>query len=294
MRAKRKGRAPAVDPTADRGPKLVSSGPAPLRHPSGHCLPLLPSGPGGVHRPSPRRTVPSTPLGRDPADGAEPRTGIQPRCSGLRVQGTASSPSSTTTKIVAAGPCRQQPATHEPSEGLAAGEARLQLVPPGNCWLAQAPAEVDLAPFPQAGEVHQALVDVLDLHPEGMDGRDLLVELGQARLQLAAQLPQLIAAAHMAVAPHPLLVALGEAALQLAQLLSARAQRLEHLSEARQQRERLLEGEVPLGHRYRSLRCCHAPWCCARARRRTAWWRFAARWSPPTRREPSPARSREL
>ena len=59
----------AVHPLSTRkpvgGPWLASSGPATLRHPSGHCLPLLPSGPGGVHRPSPRRTSPSTPLGQN-------------------------------------------------------------------------------------------------------------------------------------------------------------------------------------------------------------------------------------
>jgi hypothetical protein len=32
--------------------------------PRGGCLPLLPPGPGGVHRPLPRRTQSSTPLGR--------------------------------------------------------------------------------------------------------------------------------------------------------------------------------------------------------------------------------------
>jgi hypothetical protein len=32
--------------------------------PRGDCLPLLPPGPGGVHRPLPRRTQSSTPLGR--------------------------------------------------------------------------------------------------------------------------------------------------------------------------------------------------------------------------------------
>ena len=69
--------------------------------PKSDCLPLLPSGPGGVRRLLLRRTQPSMPLGDHRLDTAAPRRGIQPRCSGLRVapkggRGTASSPSSTT------------------------------------------------------------------------------------------------------------------------------------------------------------------------------------------------------
>src|SRR5581483_12375729 len=56
----KKGRAPVVDSLGLTGPWLVGSGPATLRHPSGHRLPLLPLGPSGVHGPSPRRTCPST------------------------------------------------------------------------------------------------------------------------------------------------------------------------------------------------------------------------------------------
>ncbi len=36
--------------------------------PRGGCLPLLPSGPAGIRRPLPRRTQPSTPLGRGSPD----------------------------------------------------------------------------------------------------------------------------------------------------------------------------------------------------------------------------------
>jgi hypothetical protein len=63
--------------------------------PEGGRLPLLPSGPDGVHGPSLRGTRPST--SGDGVGGGDrrPRPGIQPRCSGLRVQGTASSPPST-------------------------------------------------------------------------------------------------------------------------------------------------------------------------------------------------------
>jgi hypothetical protein len=65
--------------------------------PEGDRLPLLPSGPDGVHRPSLRGTRLST-SDEFPweAEARRPRPGIQPRCSGLRVQGTASSPPSTT------------------------------------------------------------------------------------------------------------------------------------------------------------------------------------------------------
>lgn len=63
--------------------------------PESDCLPLLPSRPGGVHRLSPRRTRASTPLDLGSPEKIEPRVGIRPCCSGLQVQGTASSPSST-------------------------------------------------------------------------------------------------------------------------------------------------------------------------------------------------------
>ena len=68
--------------------------------PGGNHLGLLPSGPDPVRRPPPHRTQPSTLA--DPAVllTADPRKGIQPRYSGLRVQGTASSPSSTTMPMV--------------------------------------------------------------------------------------------------------------------------------------------------------------------------------------------------
>ena len=61
-------------------------------------LPLLPSGPDGVHRLPPRRTWPSTPLATRHSHDRGPRAGIQPRYSGLRVQGTAGSPPSTATR----------------------------------------------------------------------------------------------------------------------------------------------------------------------------------------------------
>ena len=64
--------------------------------PEAYYLPLLPSGPDGVRSASPRRAGSSTLLTRAVPAAPEPRAGIQPRYSGLRVQGTASSPSSTT------------------------------------------------------------------------------------------------------------------------------------------------------------------------------------------------------
>ena len=62
-----------------------------------NCLPLLPSGPGGVRQP-PVAWVPvlnSVPCAQSPTKQAPPQ-GIRPRISGFRVKGTASSPSSTT------------------------------------------------------------------------------------------------------------------------------------------------------------------------------------------------------
>ena len=59
-------------------------------------LPLHPSGPDGIHSFLPRRTRSSILLSVGSPTRNKPRTGIQPRYSGLRVQGTASSPPSTT------------------------------------------------------------------------------------------------------------------------------------------------------------------------------------------------------
>ncbi len=69
--------------------------------PKSDCLPLLPSGPGGVHRLLLRRTQLSMPPCECRLDTSAPWRGITPRCSGLRVpplrvRGTASSPLSTT------------------------------------------------------------------------------------------------------------------------------------------------------------------------------------------------------
>src|SRR5712692_8621767 len=66
----------------------------------GDRLPLLPSGPDGVHGPTLHRTRPSTPRDAHRIRDAGPREGIQPRWSGLRVQGTASSPPSTASSIL--------------------------------------------------------------------------------------------------------------------------------------------------------------------------------------------------
>ncbi len=69
--------------------------PGSLAAPGDYYLPLLPSGPGGVHSSPPRKTQSSTPLDRSSPEKQKPRAGLQPRYSGSRVQGTASSPSST-------------------------------------------------------------------------------------------------------------------------------------------------------------------------------------------------------
>ena len=75
-------------------------GPGSPPAPRGSCLPLLPSGPGGVHRSPSRGTQPSmTPFG-DIGLTVKPRGGIRPRYSGLRVQGTASSPPSTASRTM--------------------------------------------------------------------------------------------------------------------------------------------------------------------------------------------------
>ena len=76
-------------------PAAGDSDPVDLRHPKQFHLWLLPSGPDQVHGASPRRTRSSTPSDKGSPHDRSPRAGIQPRCSGLRVQGTASSPSST-------------------------------------------------------------------------------------------------------------------------------------------------------------------------------------------------------
>src|SRR5687767_11029197 len=64
--------------------------------PEGDRLPLLPSGPDGVHGPTLRGTRLSTSGTVVVDERYGPRPGIQLRCSGLRIQGTASSPPSTT------------------------------------------------------------------------------------------------------------------------------------------------------------------------------------------------------
>ena len=72
-------------------------GPGRPAAPGADHLWLLPSGPDQVHGAPPRRTRPSTSLDEDSPRKTSPPEGIQPRCSGLRVQGTASSPPSTAT-----------------------------------------------------------------------------------------------------------------------------------------------------------------------------------------------------
>ena len=69
--------------------------------PNRDCLGLLPSGPDPIHRLPPHETQPSTPADAAVLLTADPRRGIRLRCSGLRIQGTAGSPSSTTKHMVA-------------------------------------------------------------------------------------------------------------------------------------------------------------------------------------------------
>ena len=80
-----------------RNNRLRPGAPAAPRRDS---LPLLPPGPDGVQRLLPRRTQSSTPLEPSSIKRNNPQGGIRPRYGGLRVQGTASSPSSTTTVML--------------------------------------------------------------------------------------------------------------------------------------------------------------------------------------------------
>ena len=74
-----------------------SLGPGCSAAPRRLCLALLPPGPDAVRRLPSRGTWPSTLTCASPyLERLPPREGIQPRCSGLRVQGTASSPPSAT------------------------------------------------------------------------------------------------------------------------------------------------------------------------------------------------------
>lgn len=66
-----------------------------LTAPVGVPLVLLPSGPDTVREPTLRKTRSSTPLTMTRPHKSYPRVGIQPSYSGLLVQGTATSPSST-------------------------------------------------------------------------------------------------------------------------------------------------------------------------------------------------------
>ncbi len=92
------GRAPPVDPTAALAAFHQSDAEA-LVTPVRNCLGLLPPGPDPVHRLTPHEIHVVT-LMLHTSDRAGPRGGVRPRYSGLRVQGTASSPSSTTEMIL--------------------------------------------------------------------------------------------------------------------------------------------------------------------------------------------------
>src|SRR5439155_632177 len=85
-------------------------------------LPLLPSGSDGVRGPAVHRTRSSTPRHARCDRDAGPREGIQPRWSGLRVQGTAGSPPSTARPMVVA------PAVRLPSIMNRSGVAILALI----------------------------------------------------------------------------------------------------------------------------------------------------------------------
>ena len=91
-----RGRAPGVDHAPARTHPRARLQPGCPAAPEGDRLPLLPSGPDGVHGPTLRGTRLSTSGTVVVGERGGPRPGIQLRCSGLRIQGTASSPPSTT------------------------------------------------------------------------------------------------------------------------------------------------------------------------------------------------------
>ena len=76
-------------------------------------------------------------------------------------------------------------------QGLAAGEAGIQLVPVGDLGLAEPPAEIDLAAVEQAGEVAEAVV-ALQLDPELRQLLDVVGEVRLLGLQLGLALGQLV------------------------------------------------------------------------------------------------------
>ena len=92
------GRAPPVDPAAILA-AFHQSDAETLVTPVRNCLGLLPPGPDPVHRLTPHE-IHAVTLMVHTSDRAGPRGGVRPRYSGLRVQGTASSPSSTTMLIL--------------------------------------------------------------------------------------------------------------------------------------------------------------------------------------------------
>ena len=75
------------------GSQLQPGTPTSLRR---HFLRLLPSGPDRVRRPLTRGTQPSTPFRRDSPTGSDLKGDFNPAKAGCGLQGTASSPSSTT------------------------------------------------------------------------------------------------------------------------------------------------------------------------------------------------------
>ena len=91
------GRAPAVDRMRLGRPPGRWLRPGNPAAPASARLPLLPSGSDGVRRLASRGTRPSSLRARGVPGPHGPRAGIRSRWSGLRVQGTASSPPSTAT-----------------------------------------------------------------------------------------------------------------------------------------------------------------------------------------------------
>src|SRR5690242_17394691 len=132
---------------------------------------------------------------------------------------------------------------------LPSREARLDGVPPAHAILAELPAEVDLAPVAQGGEVNQASVEVFHQDAPRLNPFNALGDALVHAVQLVARLP-LIVLGQMAVAGH--FLALDDQ--PRGQLRCRQPQRLD-LAQLRldlwQQRLGLLAGEVR-GHACRT------------------------------------------
>lgn len=87
-------------------------------------------------------------------------------------------------------------------ERLPPAESGIKLVPVGDRFLANAPAEIDFSPLPQRPEINQAHLQVFDLAAEGVQLLDGLLGLMQSACSCYLRLPQRVRT--VAVPPHGL------------------------------------------------------------------------------------------